>query len=145
MLEYFSKNITVALGAANAQSILPFNTRKIQKGSSVIMSGNNAEINECGVYNVNCGVSFSASVAGDITFILFVDGVAQPQTERTVTAAVGDTYSVDFSTYVTKQGNNCRCNPCSAPTSVYVAVSASVADTDLTVETSDIQIYKATR
>lgn len=145
MLEYFSKNITVTLGAANAQTTLPFNTREIQKGDCVVMTGNNAEINRCGVYNVNCGVSFSPSAVGDITFILVVDGLAQPETERTVTVAAGDSYTVDFSTYVTKQGNNCQCNPCSAPTSVYVAVSASVADMVLSVQTADIQIYKATR
>lgn len=145
MIEYFSKNTQVSLGAANAQSIVPFNTSKIQKGNDIVMSGNSAEINSCGVYNVDCDISFGASAAADITFILVVDGVAQPQTEQTVTAAVDNNYSTSFSTYVTKQGNNCRCNPCSAPTSVYVAVSASVADIDLTIQTSDIQIYKATR
>lgn len=145
MLEYFSKNVTINTGAIDAQSIVPFSTSKIQKGNNVVMSGNSAEINCCGVYNVNFGITFSPSAVGDITFALVVDGVTQPQTQRTVTVAAGDSYTVDFSTYVVKQGNNCRCNPCSMPTNVYVAVSASAADVDLAVETSDIQIYKATK
>ena len=146
MLEYYSKNATVTLAAANQETVVPFNTRSLQKGKSVVMSGNSADINCCGVYNVNVGACFSAGTVADVTFRLYVDNVAQPQAERTVSAAtVDDFYTVDFSTYVTKQDNNCNCNPCTAPTNVYVTVSASVADVALTFETTDMQVYKATR
>ena len=143
MLEYFSKNVNMTLGAADTETNVPFNTRHVQKGSNVQMSGNSAEINCCGLYNANVGICFSGSAASDVTFKLYVDNVAQPQATRTVSIATADDfYTVDFSTYIQKRGNNTNC-PCTSPTSVYVTVSSSVADLDLTLQTTDIQIYRA--
>lgn len=141
MLEYFSNNTTLTLGAANQETVIPFLTRKLQKGNSVVMSGSTACINCCGIYNIDVGASFSASTAADITFTLYADGVAQ--TQRTVSiATIDDFYSVNFGTYVTKKDNN-TCNPCTSATNVYVTAKASVADVALTLETADIQVYKA--
>lgn len=144
MLEYFSKNTTLNLATVDAESIIPFSTQKIQKGNCVVMSGNSAEVNQCGVYNVNVGLCFNASVAGDLTFEMYVNGVQQPQAERIVSVTADDYFTVDLSTYVTKQDNN-TCCPCTAPTSVYFTVSSSVADNDVAFTTTDIQVYKATR
>ena len=144
MLEYYSKNNTLTLGAVNAESIVPFTIQRILKGCSENMSGNSAQLNKCGVYNVDCDVCFSAGAAADLTFILYVNGVAQPQTETTISVgAADDFYAARISTYVSKGDNNCRCNPCTSPTSVYLAVSSSVADTEVTFKTTDIKIYKA--
>lgn len=144
MLEYFSKNATVQLGAIGAESEVPFTTQKLAKGCNASISGNSVQINKCGVYNVDCDLCFEASAAADITFVLYVDGVAQPQTEMTVSVSGADVFvTTHLNTYVTKQDNNCRCNPCSAPTNVYLAVSSSVADVDVAFETTNITVYKA--
>lgn len=142
MLEYFSKNNTVTLGAAGAESVVPFSNRHLQKGTTAEMSGNTVDLNCCGLYDVSIGLSVSSATAADLTFVLYVDNVAQPQTQRTISAAtIDDYYTVDISTYVQKQGNNTAC-PCTSATNVYLAVSASVADAVLTFETTDIQVYK---
>lgn len=143
MLEYFSKNTTVALGAIGVESIVPFSNQKLLKGCNTTLSGNSVQINKCGVYNVDCDLCFEVSAASDITFVLYVDGIAQPQTEMTVTLSGANVFeTVHVNTYVTKQDNNCKCNPCTAPTNVYLAVSASVADVDVAFETTNIQVYK---
>lgn len=144
MLEYFSKNNTLTLGTADVESTVPFNSRHIQKGCTAVMSGDSAEINKCGVYDVRCDVCFSASTTADVTMVLYVDNVRQPQTERTVSVStVDDFYTMNFETYVQKNDNNCGCNVCTSPTDLRVAISASVADVVLTFETTDIQIYRA--
>ena len=143
MLEYFSKNTSVELGAIGAESIVPFANQKILKGCTATMSGNTVQINKCGIYDMDCDVCFETSAAGDVTFILYVDGVAQPQTETTVTVSAVNTFvTAHISTYVSKQDNNCRCNPCTTPTNIYLAVSASVADLEVAFETTDIQVFK---
>ena len=143
MIEYYSKNTSIELGAIGAESIVPFSIQKLSKGCTVAMSGNSAQINKCGIYNVDCNVCFEASAAADITFVLYVDGTPQPQTETTVSVSGADVFvTADISTYVTKQDNNCKCNPCTSPTNVYLAVSSSVADTEVSFKTTDIQIYK---
>lgn len=146
MIEYFSKNASITLGVANTETIVPFSTNHLSKGNCVVMSGNSAEVNQCGIYDVNVGLSFSAGTTADLTFKLYVDNVAQPQAERVVSVStVDDYYTVDFSTYFTKGNNNCKCNPCTSPTNVYITVSASVADVEITFVTTDIQVYKVTR
>ena len=143
MLEYFSKNATIELGGIGAESIVPFNNQRLLKGCTTIMSGNTAQINKCGVYEVEYDLCFEASAAADITFTLYVDGVAQPQSVRTVSVSGADVFvTTHLSTYVPKQDNNCRCNPCTAPTNIYLSVSASVADTEVNFVTTDIQVYK---
>ncbi|MBR3645981.1 MAG: hypothetical protein IKN54_06145 [Lachnospiraceae bacterium] len=143
MIEYFSKNANIELGGIGAESIVPFASQRLLKGCTVSMSGNSIQINKCGVYDVDCDVCFEASAACDVTFVLYVDGVAQPQTETTVTVSGADVFNTaHISTYITKQDNNCRCNPCTAPTNVYLAVSSSVADTEVAFQTTDIKAYK---
>lgn len=143
MLEYFSTNVNVGLGAIDSESIVPFSNQKLVKGCTTVMSGNTIQINKCGVYEIDCDLCFEVGAAADLTFKVYVDGVAQPQTVRTVSlSGTGVNETTHISTYVTKQDNNCRCNPCSAPTSVYVTVSSSVADTDVEFVTTDIQAYK---
>lgn len=143
MLEYFSTNNTISLGAINAESVVPFTNQKLLKGCTAVMSGNTAQLNNCGVYDVDIDLCFEASAACNLTFTLYVDGIAQPQSIRTITIGGADEFSTThISTYVTKQDNNCRCNMCTAPTNIYLAVSASVADIDVGFTTTDIQVYK---
>lgn len=143
MLEYFSKNTTLALGAIGAESIVPFTNQKLLKGCNTIMSGNTVQLNKCGVYNIDCDLCFEASAAADLTFVLYVNGVAQPQTEMTVSISDANVLeTTHINTYVTKQDNDCRCNPCTTPTNIYLAVSSSVADVDVAFETTNIQAYK---
>lgn len=143
MLEYFSKNATVSLGAIDAESTVPFQNQKLLKGCTTVMAGDSVQMNKCGVYDVDCDLCFEASAACDLTFTLYVNGVAQPQTVRTVTIAAADTFcTTHIDTYVSKQDDNCRCNPCTSPTNVYLAVSASVADIDVSFVSTDIQVYK---
>lgn len=143
MLEYFSKNTAITLGAVGVESIVPFSNQHLLKGCGTAMSGNSLQINKCGIYDIDCDLSFSADIASTLTFTLYVDGVAQPQTvsSETITAA-DNSRSVHLSTYVTKQDNNCRCNPCTAPTNIYLTVSSSVADTVVTFDTTNIKAYK---
>ena len=144
MLEYFSKNANIELGAIGAESIVPFSNQRLLKGCTASMNGNSIQINKCGVYGVDCDVCFETSAACDITLTLYVDGVAQPQATFTSTVAATDTFVTShISTYVTKQDNNCRCNPCTTPTNIYLAVSSSVADTEVSFQTTDIKVYKA--
>lgn len=143
MLEYYSTNANIELGAIDAESVVPFTNQRIVKGCTTTMSGNTVQISKCGVYEVDCDLCFEASAAADITFKVYVDGVAQPQTLRTVSVSGADTFcTTHISTYVSKQGNDCRCNPCTTPTNVYVAVSSSAADTEVNFVTADIQVYK---
>ena len=143
MLEYFSKNANIELGAIGAESIVPFSNQRLLKGCTAAMSGNSAQINKCGVYDIECDLCFEVSAACNLTFVLYADGVAQPQTETTVTLSDADVFSTaSINTYVTKQDNNCKCNPCTAPTNIYLAVSSSVADTEVSFQTTDIKVYK---
>ena len=144
MLENYSINTIVELSTADSESIVPFVNQKLIKGCSTSMSGNTVQLNKCGVYKIDCDLCFAVDATADLTFKVYVDGIAQPQTVRTVSLAAADSYeTTHISTYVTKQDNNCKCNPCTSPTNVYVTVSASVADTVVTFAITDIQAYKA--
>ena len=143
MLEYFSKNAAITLGAIGAESVVPFTNQNILKGCSSKMSGNTVQLNKGGIYNIDCDLCFEVGAATTLTFVLYVDGVAQPQTQFSVSVSGADVLeTAHISTYVAKQDNNCQCNPCTAPTNVYLAISSSTAATEVTFQTTDIQVYK---
>ena len=141
MIEYYSKNQVLPLTESQATNV-PFAVRKLQKGCTIVMSGDSAQIQKCGVYYVEFDASFTASAATNLIFTLYVDGVAQPESTQTVTVSATDTYCTShFSTYVQKRDNNCNCNPCTAPTSIYVTVTPS-ATANVTFETTKLLAYK---
>ncbi len=143
MLEYFSKNAVIQLGAVGVETTIPFTNQHLLKGCGSVMSGNTVQINKCGVYDVSCDLCVSANNISNLEIKLYVDGVVQPQTDVITSISVADNYStVHIDTYITKQNDNCKCNPCSSPTTVYLTISSSVADTIVTIQTSDNNVYR---
>ena len=104
MLEAYSLNVEVA-----ADTAIPFKNATIQKCRSAVLSGDSSiQLNECGVYEISCDATASAST----TIQLYKNGVPQSQAQSTGT-------SLGFTTLVQVQTNNCNC-PCSSPVVVQV-------------------------
>lgn len=114
MIQAYSNNVTV-----EANQAIPFNNTQLIKGCTAAHSSPATfELNKCGTYLV----SFNGSAAADFTAQIFVNGVARPAAQGTGTA-------VAFSDTVVVPNNNCRCNPCTAPTIVQVLNTGAAAET----------------
>jgi hypothetical protein len=115
MLQAYSSNLEVA---ANAP--YPFNNVVLQKGCGARLSGPaTIELDKRGVYLVEVDGFATPDAVTAVTTQLYVNGVAQPQAISTfVPAAVTDTRTYGFKTFVRVAQNNCNCNCFSAPTTI---------------------------
>ena len=83
MLDIYSNNVTVA-----EQSPIPFNSTNVDKGFGIVRQGTvTIQFNKCGVYKVDFNATAIAGTAGTITVQLRKNGILQPQTLTSQTAA----------------------------------------------------------
>lgn len=121
MLEAYSLNVTVP-----ATSAVPFDNVTVKKGCTAVLNGvSTIELNKCGVYEVICNASSTASV----TLQLYKDGVAQADA-----ISVGN--SPTIATLVTVTEDN-TCCACTLPTTIQVkntgTASATLTNTNIVV------------
>lgn len=112
----------------SANSIVPFDNVKINKGCCVAINGSTINLNKCGIYEVSVNGVSSAST----TLQLVVDGVPLPEAQTTGT-------TLGFNTLVQVDRNNSKCDPCSSPVIIQVSNSDAV-----TLQNVNIVVLKKT-
>lgn len=125
MLQVYSSNLTVP-----ANTAFSFNNVVLDKGCGESLNGNQTiNLNKRGVYLVEMDGFATPDAATEVSVQLYVNGVAQPQAISSfVPAAVTDTRTYGFKTFVRVLENNCNCNCLTSPTTLQVMNG----DTDLT-------------
>lgn len=125
MLQAYSSNLAVS-----ANTPFSFNNVAVDKGCGVTLSAPaTIELNKRGIYLVEVDGFATPDAATEVTVQLMVNGVAQPQAISSfVPAAVTDTRTFGFKTFVRVLQNNCPCNCLTSPTTLQVMNG----DTDLT-------------
>ena len=115
MLQVYSSNIAV-----EANAYFPFNNVIVDKGCGESLSAPaTIQLNKRGVYLVEMDGFATPDTATEVSVQLYVNGVAQPQAVSTfVPAAVTDTRTFGFKTFVRVQENNCPCNCLASPTTL---------------------------
>lgn len=113
MLQVYSSNLEVAAGAA-----YPFNNVVLDKGCGENLSAPaTIQLNKRGVYLVEVDGFATPDAATEVTTQLYVNGVAQPQAISTfVPAAITDTRTFGFKSFVRVIQDNCNCNCFTSPT-----------------------------
>ena len=115
MLQVYSDNLTVA-----ENTVFPFNNIVMDKGCGEALSAPaTIQLNKQGVYLVEMDGFATPDAATEVSVQLYVNGVAQPQAITSfVPAAVTDTRTFGFKTFVRVLQNNCNCNCLTAPTTL---------------------------
>lgn len=113
MLQAYSSNLTVP-----ANTAFTFNNVVLDKGCGERLVGAaTVSLERRGVYLVEVDGFATPDAATEVSVQLMVNGVAQPQAISTfVPAAVTDTRTFGFKTFVRVTENNCQCNCLSSPT-----------------------------
>lgn len=125
MLQVYSSNLTVP-----ANTAFSFNNVVLDKGCGESLNGSQTiELNKRGVYLVEMDGFATPDAATEVSVQLYVNGVAQPQAISSfVPAAITDTRTYGFKTFVRVLENNCNCNCLTSPTTLQIMNG----DTDLT-------------
>ena len=115
MLQVYSDNLTVA-----ENTVFPFNNVVMDKGCGEALSAPaTIQLNKQGVYLVEMDGFATPDAATEVSIQLYVNGVAQPQAITSfVPAAVTDTRTFGFKTFVRALQNNCNCNCLTSPTTL---------------------------
>ena len=115
MLQVYSDNLTVA-----ENTVFPFNNIVMDKGCGEALSAPaTIQLNKQGIYLVEMDGFATPDAATEVSVQLYVNGVAQPQAITSfVPAAVTDTRTFGFKTFVRVLQNNCNCNCLTAPTTL---------------------------
>ena len=115
MLQVYSDNLTVA-----ENTVFPFNNVVMDKGCGEALSAPaTIQLNKQGVYLVEMDGFATPDAATEVSIQLYVNGVAQPQAITSfVPAAVTDTSTFGFKTFVRALQNNCNCNCLTSPTTL---------------------------
>ena len=115
MLQVYSDNLAVA-----ANTVFPFNNIVMDKGCGEALSAPaTIQLNKQGVYLVEMDGFATPDAATEVSVQLMVNGVAQPQAVTSfVPAAITDTRTFGFKTFVRVLQNNCNCNCLTAPTTL---------------------------
>ena len=115
MLQIYSSNLAVA-----ENTVFPFNNVVVDKGCAEVLSAPaTIQLNQRGVYLVEMDGYATPDAATEVTVQLMVNGVAQPQAISSfVPAAVTDTRTFGFKTFVRVLENNCNCNCLTSPTTL---------------------------
>ena len=113
MLQVYSTNIAV-----DANTVFPFNNIVLDKGCGENLSAPaTIQLNQRGVYLVEMDGFATPDAATEVSIQLMVNGVAQPQAITSfVPAAITDTRTFGFKTFVRVLENNCNCNCLTSPT-----------------------------
>ena len=117
MIQGYSTGLDVAAGA-----MYPINNITLKKGCSVIQSAPATfQLNQRGIYLIHYDGYAAATVGGTVSTQLYVNGVAQPQAISSfVPAAVTDTRTFGFKSFVRVTQNNCNRNCFTSPTILQV-------------------------
>ena len=115
MLQVYSDNLTVA-----ENTVFPFNNVVMDKGCGEALSAPaTIQLNKQGIYLVEMDGFATPDAATEVSVQLYVNGVAQPQAITSfVPAAITDTRTFGFKTFVRVLQNNCNCNCLTAPTTL---------------------------
>lgn len=113
MLQVYSSNLEVG-----ANSAFPFNNVVFDKGCGETLSAPaTIQLNRQGIYLVEMDGFATPDAATEVTIQLYVNGVAQPQAITSfMPAAITDTRTFGFKTFVRVLENNCQCNCLTSPT-----------------------------
>ena len=137
MLQVYSSNLAV-----EANTVFPFNNVVMDKGCGETLSAPaTIQLNKQGVYLVEMDGFATPDAATEVSVQLYVNGVAQPQAISTfVPAAVTDTRTFGFKTFVRVTQNNCPCNCLSAPTTLqFMNGTTAVSDAHINVVITQIR------
>lgn len=137
MLQVYSDNLAVA-----ANTVFPFNNVVMDKGCAEALSAPaTIQLNKQGVYLVEMDGFATPDAATEISIQLFVNGVAQPQAITTfVPAAVTDTRTFGFKTFVRVLENNCNCNYLTSPTTLqFMNGDTAISDAHINVVITKIR------
>lgn len=113
MLQVYSSNLTV-----DANTPFSFNNVYADKGCGEALSAPaSIQLNKRGIYLVEMDGFATPDAATEVSVQLYVNNVPQPQAISTfVPAAVTDTRTFGFKTFVRVLENNCNCNCLTSPT-----------------------------
>ena len=137
MLQVYSDNLAVA-----ANTVYPFNNVVVDKGCAENLSAPaTIQLNKAGIYLVEMDGFATPDAATEVSVQLMVNGVAQPQAISTfVPAAVTDTRTFGFKTFVRVLENNCSCNCLTAPTTLqFMNGDTAVSDAHINVVITKIR------
>lgn len=117
MLQVYSSNLTVP-----ANTAFPLMNVVLDKGCGESLSGSSTiNLNKRGIYLVEMDGFATPDAATEVSVQLYVNGVAQPQAISTfVPAAITDTRTYGFKTFVRVLENNCNCNCLTSPTTLQI-------------------------
>ena len=115
MLQIYSSDLTVG-----ANTVFPFNNVVLDKGCAEALSAPaTIQLNKQGVYLVEMDGFATPDAATEVTVQLYVNGIPQPQAISSfVPAAVTDTRTFGFKTFVRASENNCNGNCLTSPTTI---------------------------
>ena len=137
MLQVYSSNLTV-----DANTVFPFNNVVVDKGCGETLSAPaTIQLNKAGIYLVEMDGFTTPDAATEVSVQLVVNGVAQPQAISTfVPAAVTDTRTFGFKTFVRVMENNCPCNLLTSPTTLqFMNGTTAVSDAHINVVITKIR------
>lgn len=137
MLQIYSSNLAVEAGAA-----FPFNNVIVDKGCSENLSAPaTIQLNKAGVYLVEMDGFATPDAATEVTVQLMINGVLQPQAITSfVPAAITDTRTFGFKTFVRVLQNNCRCNCLTSPTTLqFINGTTALSDAHINVVITQIR------
>lgn len=137
MLQVYSSNLAV-----NANEVFSFNNVVLDKGCGEALSAPaTIQLNKQGVYLVEMDGFATPDAATEVSVQLVVNGVAQPQAISSfVPAAVTDTRTFGFKTFVRVLENNCNCNCLTSPTTLqFVNGNTALTDAHINVVITKIR------
>ena len=137
MLQVYSDNLTVA-----ENTVFPFNNIVMDKGCGEALSAPaTIQLNKQGIYLVEMDGFATPDAATEVSVQLYVNGVAQPQAITSfVPAAITDTRTFGFKTFVRVLQNNCNCNCLTAPTTLqFMNGDTALSETHINVVVTKIR------
>lgn len=137
MLQIYSSNLAV-----EANTVFPFNNVVVDKGCGETLSAPaTIQLNQRGIYLVEMDGFATPDAATEVSVQLVVNGVAQPQAITSfVPAAVTDTRTFGFKTFVRVLESNCNCNVLTSPTTLqFVNGTTALTDAHINVVITKIR------
>ena len=115
MIQAYSSNLSVP-----ANTAFTFNNVVVDKGcGEALLAPGTFQLNKRGIYLVEMDGFATPDAATEVTVQLQVNNVAQPQAITSfVPAAITDTRTFGFKTFVRVLENNCQCNCLTSPTTL---------------------------
>lgn len=137
MLQIYSDNLTM-----EANMVFPFNNVVLDKGCGESLSAPaTIQLNQRGIYLVEMDGFATPDAATEVSIQLYVNGVAQPQAISSfMPAAITDTRTYGFKTFVRVTENNCPCNCLTSPTTLqFMNGSTALSDAHINVVITKIR------